>query len=454
MNLSRPIDRRSALAHLGAAAAIAAGSVAFAAPASVRRRVQQGKKLRHAAIGCGGMGFEDLRHIASHPGVQVVALCDVDTAQFERAREHAPDAKTFQDYREMFQAMKGEIDSVHVSTPDHMHAAIAMAAMAEGLHVYCQKPLTRTVAEARAMAARAKASGVVTQMGIQNHSNGNYATAKALFDQGLIGQIHEVHVWSDRPAGWWPQGVERPDGSDPVPESLDWDLWLGIAPRRPYKAEVYHRFQWRGREDFGTGAQGDMACHLMDPATWFLGLGNPTSLRSDGPKPNGESFPLWSRVHYTFPGNDLTTRGPVHLTWYDGGKLPPVDLLAEHGTTREAIPKNACLFVGTEGALVANPYDKPVLLPGDKYADIVLPTPGGVDHWHQFVDACLGKGETSAPFEYAAHLTEVALLGNIALRFPHETLEWNGAAGRFEGRDAANAHLKPTIRDGWSIDGM
>ena len=398
--------------------------------------------------------MSDLKQIAAHPDVEVVALCDVDTKQFEKAREFAPNAKEFQDYRVMFKELAGEIDSVHVSTPDHMHAAIAMAAMGAGLHVYCQKPLTRTVAEARAMAKRAASSGVVTQMGIQNHSNANYAASKALFEMDLIGKIHEVHVWSDRPAGWWAQGVEAPEGSDPVPETLDWDLWLGVAPKRPYKNGQYHTFHWRGREDFGTGAQGDMACHLMDPALWFLGLGAPLTIRSDGPTPNGESFPLWSRVHYTFPGNSLTTPGPLPLTWYDGGKLPPVDLLAEHGTDRDSIPANACLFVGTEGALIANPYDKAVLLPADKYKDLERPAPPAKNHWFEWVDACLGQGKTTAPFDYSAHLTEVALLGNVALRYPHQTMQWDAEAMSFPELKEADAHLRPTIRDGWTIDGL
>ncbi|MFT5735133.1 MAG: putative dehydrogenase [Planctomycetota bacterium] len=450
--MNQPIDRRSFLVQGGLLSA-AAASLSPAAWAAGIPRKRQGK-LRHAAIGCGGMGRTDLARIASHSDVEVVALCDIDTNMFEEARKHGPNAKEFQDYRVMFKEMEGQIDSCNVSTPDHMHAAIAMAAMAAGIHVYCQKPLTRTVAEARAMAKRAKDKSIVTQMGIQNHSNANYAAAKALFEQDLIGKIYEVHVWSDRPAGWWPQGVERTEGSDAVPKNVDWDLWLGIAPERPFLKGKYHPFQWRGREDFGTGAQGDMACHLMDPATWFLGLGAPLSIRSDGPVPNGESYPLWSRVHYTFPPNDLTMPGPLPLTWHDGGKKPPVDLLAAHGITPEEMPANACLFVGTEGALVANPYDKAILLPREKYADHERPTPPAKNHWHEWVNACLGRGETTAPFSYSAHLTEVALLGNIALRFPHQTLRWDDASMSFPDVPEANPHLKPTVRDGWSIDGM
>ncbi len=452
--MSQTFDRRALLATAGAGAAYLLSAQARAGAAPAPTRFVRGRKLRHAAIATGGMGLADLKQIASHAEVEIVALCDVDTARIEGGREFAPGAKEYQDWRKMLDEMEGEIDSVHVSTPDHMHAAIAMVAMSKGIHVYCQKPLTRTVAEARAMARRAKQSGVVTQMGIQNHSNANYAAALELFRAGHIGKIHEIHVWTDRPAGWWPQGVERPEGEDPVPETLDWDAWLGVAPVRPYKTKEYHPFRWRGREDFGTGAQGDMACHLMDPAPWFLGLGAPLTLRSDGPTPNGESFPLWSRIHYTFPPNELTTRGPLPLTWHDGGKLPSVDLLESLGTTRELLPKNACLFVGTEGALIANPYAPPVLLSAEKFADVEIPKPEARNHWHQFVDACRGEGKTSAPFEYAAKLTEVALLGNVALRFPHETLTWDGDGMKFPERPEADAHLYPTTRGEWVIDGM
>lgn len=442
--MTPPLHRRDLLLSAGAGMALA--STSFGAPRRGRRA-----PLRFAAIGCGGMGKADLAQISGHPDVKVVALCDVDSGMFAAAKEHAPDARTYADWRVMLKELAGELDAVSVSTPDHMHAAISMAAMAAGLHVYCQKPLTRTVAESRAMARRARESGVVTQMGIQNHSRLQLRTAKELFDRDLIGKIHSVHVWTDRPAGWWAQGVERPEGSDPVPATLDWDLWLGVAPERPFKAGAYHPFQWRGREDFGTGAQGDMACHLMDPAVWFLGLGRPLRIRSEGPSPNGESYPLWSQVRYEFAPNERTTRGPLVLTWYDGKRKPPVDLLAEFGTSREDLPANACLFVGTDGMLLADPYGAQRLFPEADFAEVKQPELAHVNHWHDWVDACLGKGTCVAPFDYAAGLTEVALLGNVALRFPHETLEYDARAMAFPGRPDADAHLSPTVRDGWAI---
>lgn len=440
-------SRRSFL-KLGASAALLplTSCLSSSAAASTERHFVAGR-VRHAGVGVGGMGASDLKAIAAHPEVDIVALCDVDAKRLAAAGELFPAAARFADWREMFDELGDGFDSVHVSTPDHMHAPITQRALADKKHVYCQKPLTRTVSEARAVQRAAREAGVVTQMGIQNHSNGNYRSALELFKQNHIGKIYEVHVWTDRPAGWWPQGVDRLPGADPVPEGLDWDLWLGVAPERPYKEKQYHPFSWRGWEDFGTGAQGDMACHLMDPALWFLGLDAPLSIRSDGPTPNGETYPLWSTVHYEFPANDLTTRGPLLLTWHDGGRKAPRQLLDDLGCGE--VPNNACLFVGTEGALLANPYGKPQLFPADKFADVTIPNLEGKNHWFEFIDACRGEAECSAGFDYSARLTEIALLGNVALNFPHESLEWDAAKMRFPQRPEADALLTPKYRTDW-----
>jgi len=405
-------------------------------------------KLRHASIGVGGMGKSDLEQLSGHGDVEIVALCDVDQGHLDAAAELHPGARTYRDWRELLEAEADSIDSVNVTTPDHMHAAITLAAMRAGKHVYCQKPLTRTVAEARAVGRATRSARVVTQMGIQNHSNTPYARALALFQAGHVGRIHRVHVWSDRPAGWWPQAVDRPAKTDPVPETLDWDKWLGVAPERPYVAETYHPFVWRGWKDFGTGAQGDMGCHLMDPALWFLGLGHPLSIRSDGPAPNDETYPAWSRVRYEFPPNELTAHGPLPVTWYDGGKKVWRELLDEYEAGE--VWANGCLFEGENGALLVSPYQDPRLLPESRFADVAMPEIEGVNHWHQYVDACFGRCETSAPFEYAAFMTEVALLGNVALHFPHDALEWNGDRGRFD-RGDANELLHTPYRRGWSV---
>ncbi len=439
------------LSALAGATFLGASCASLAALAPARKRPVKGR-LRHASIGVGGMGAADLGEIAAHPEVEVVALCDVDRGFLEQAAARVPGARLHRDWRELLAQEAWHLDSINVTTPDHMHAPITLAALELGLHVYCQKPLTRTIQEARAVARAARSAGVVTQMGIQNHSHAPYAQAIELFRAGHIGRVHEVHVWTDRPAGWWPQGVERPPGADPVPETLDWDLWLGVAPGRPYKGGNYHPFAWRGWKDFGTGAQGDMACHLMDPALWFLGLRDPLRVRSDGPRPNDETYPLWSRVHYEFPPNELTTRGPLLLTWHDGGKKPARELCDDLGAGE--IWGNGSLFLGEKGALLASPYDPPRLLPAERFASVAIPEKHDVNHWHQWVDACRGVGSPSAPFEYAAFLTEVALLGNVALHFPNETLEWDARRVRFPERPEANAFLAPRYRKGWETRGL
>lgn len=400
-------------------------------------------RVRHAAIGVGGMGAADLGQISGHGAIDVVALCDVDAGYLEAAGKLFPNARLYRDWRELFAEEDRAIDAVHVTIPDHMHAPVMLEALRRGKHVYGQKPLTRTIAEARAVADAARRAGTATQMGIQNHTNVNYDAARQLFEAGHIGPVYEVHVWTDRPSGWWPQGVDRAEGEDPVPETLDWNLWLGTAPVRPYKKELYHPFSWRGFRDFGTGAQGDMACHLMDPALWFLELEAPLSVRSDGPVPSAETYPLWTRVHYEFAATPHTTRGPLQLTWYDGGKAP-TGPLAELGV--ESVPPNKCLFIGEKGALLADPYGPPRLLPEERFADVAIPSGTYVSHWHQWVDACRGVGKTSAPFSYAAFLTEVALLGNVALEFPHETLRWDAARMRFPGRSEAERLLSSRPR--------
>ena len=443
------------------------GGAALAGCASTPRRIVTPGKLRHAGIGAGGMGDADLSQLASHAELEIVALCDVDEAHLKAAAEKYPDARLYRDWRELFAKEDDAIDSVSVTIPDHMHAVVMLEALRRRKHVYGQKPLTRTVSEARAVARASERSGVVTQMGIQNHSAQPYAQAFRLFHEGHVGEVYAVHVWSDRPAGWWPQGCGRQEGEDEIPATLDWDRWLGVAPVRPYKTGQYHPFAWRGWKDFGTGAQGDMGCHLMDPAIWFLELGHPLRIRSDGPAPNDETYPLWSRVDYDFPATRFTTAGPLRFTWHDGGKHAYREILEEIGadlfepaTKDDGTPnenagalrgewKNACLFLGTKGAMVASPYGPPLVLRADQ-AEVAIPEIATRNHWHTWIEACRGQGETNAPFDYAALLTEIVLLGNVALHFPHESLEWNGRAMEFRGRMEATRLLSSEYREGWS----
>ncbi|MDP7062552.1 MAG: Gfo/Idh/MocA family oxidoreductase [Planctomycetota bacterium] len=437
--------RRGFLRFTATSAALIAASRTATA-----RHLFNGGKLRHAHVGVGGMGRADLGSISSHPDLEVVALCDVDANHLAAAAKLHPNAKIYADWREMFQEMATEIDSVCVSTPDHMHAPVTMTAMSLGKHVYCQKPLTHTVKEARLIGTAAANSRVMTQMGIQNHSGGNYLSTIETFNSGITGPVSDVHVWSDRPAGWWPQGEERPEGSDSIPEHLSWDLWLGVAPERPYKAgRIYHPFAWRGRKDFGTGAQGDMACHLMDPAPWFLGLKDPLTVKSVGPKPTADCFPLWSRVSYRFPATPKTHKDGVNVTWHDGGKNP-AELVKEYQI--ENLYSNGSLFVGPKGALLVSPYEPcRFFKKGEGEVEFERVTVKARDHYHQWVDACFGRDHCTAAFGYSAHLTEVALLGNIALEFPNEELRWNPKEMRFDGNAKATKMVHKPYRSGWEV---
>lgn len=444
------LTRRQVLSALALSAA-ALPLLGTAACASAPRRVVTNGRLRHAGIGVGGMGWHDLNSIAAHPDVDVVALCDVDASNLAAARERYPAARAYRDWRELLATEAGALDSVHVTVPDHNHAAPMVTALRGGLHVYGQKPLTRTVHECRVVAEEARLAGTATQMGIQNRAGHPYRQSLALFEQGLIGPVREVHVWTDRPKGWWPQGVERRPGSLPAPETLDFDLWLGTAPERPY-LDGYHPFAWRGVIDFGTGAQGDMGCHLMDPALWFLELGLPLSLLSSGPTPTNDTYPLTSTVRMEFAGTRHTVPGPISLTWYDGGLLPPRALL--HELEAGEVYANACLFVGTEGALLASPYETPRLLSPARFSDVPVPVVPDVNHWFGWVDACLGRAEPVAPFAYAATLSEAALLGNVALAHSGVSLTYDADDMRCPGHPSADAWLRQAYRKGWSVTGL
>jgi len=428
-----------------------AASLAFAcqAPPAKTQLLKEGSRLRHAAVGVGGMGAEDLKQIASHPDVDVVALCDVDADRLKKAAELHPKARTFSSWHEMFAAMGGEIDSVHVTIPDHNHAIVAAWALSMGMHVYCQKPLTHDVLEARMLERAAERHGAVTQMGIQNHAASPYRSALAFFQSGVLGAVSQVHVWTDRPAGWWPQNVERPDHVDEIPPTLDWNQWLGTAPERPFTKGAYHAFVWRGRKDFGTGAQGDMACHLMDPALWFLDIRRPSSVHSIGPMPNTESYPLWSEIHYRFPPSVHTGPDGVEVVWCDGKRMPE-QAFGEFGVKKPY--GNASLFVGASKALMVSPYESCRLFErGKGEVKIELPLVSALSHWHQFVDACFGRAHTQASFAYAAPLSEVALLGNVAMEFPGQRLRWDAKRLRFPDTHDADAWLKRRYREGWEL---
>lgn len=399
-------------------------------PSSVWAIAKNGK-LRTAHIGVGGMGADDLKAIASHAMVEVTALCDVDSNNLAAAQKLYPNAKAFKDYRKLFEQMGKDIDAVIVSTPDHTHAPASVMAMQMGKPVYCQKPLTHHVTEARAMRKMAEDNKLVTQMGIQIHSWKEYRGTAQLIQSGIIGKVHTVRAWSNKN---WGYDGSAPTGSDPVPSTLDWNLWLGTSPERPYKDKVYHPGQWRKLLDYGCGTLGDMGVHIFDTPYTALALDVPLTINCKCRQPNGFSHPEHNVVTYEFPGTQYTTE-TLKWIWYDGTKAPKKhkELKMPKGAK---LPDQGSMFVGEKGRLLLPHIGYPKLIVGKKFEEFKFPELEAVDHYHQFVDACLGKTQTSAPFSYAARLTESILLGVVANRFPNETLNWDNASSKFSKAEA------------------
>src|SRR6266567_4504318 len=392
--------------------ATAATAVAF--PFVARRNVLgANNRLNIAGIGVGGKGASDIENVDHE---NIFALCDVDQVNAAETLKKYPQAKNFKDFRVMLEKEGKQIDAVTVSTPDHMHAPAAILAMRMGKHVYCQKPLTHTVYEARQMAEVARQHHVSTQMGNQGHCNPDTRRLVELIQAGVLGEVSQIHVWTDRPANWWPQGIGRPKETPPVPPTLDWDLWLGVAPWRPYHP-AYVPFKWRGFWDFGTGALGDMACHCMDLAFFSLQLGAPASVEAQSSGGNGETAPNWSVIAYEFPGQG--PRAPAKMTWYDGGKKPSAELVGG----RE-LSSNGIVLVGDKDTLYVPSYwGAGSFLSGAKLEDFknipeTLPKPPGFErnHHQEWLQACKGGPKALSNFDYAGPMTEAVLLGNVALR--------------------------------------
>ena len=515
MSKKKEISRRTFLTK------VAAGSAACAiVPRHVLGRgfTSPSDTLNVAGVGVGGMGRNNLINLASQ---NIVALCDVDwryadkgfdrlDLDIERLKkrielpappppgeapvpfdpiraqarldrmvklktEHLPRAKRYTDYRDMLEHQK-DIDAVMVATPDHMHASIALAAMELGKHVYVQKPLCWSVEEARKLSRRAKETKVATQMGNQGHSSNDGRTAVEYVWAGAIGDVREVHIWTNRPLGFWPQGVPRPEllkagpeplrwsgrdvnarlaaalcGDYPVPPGLAWDLFLGTAAANVDYHPIYHPFNWRGWTDWGVGAIGDMGAHLIDHSLWSLNLGLPTSVETVSTPFNGASYPNATLTFYEFPARGPMP--PVKLTWYDGGLKPnkPEELGDE-----ELNKEGGALLIGSKGKLLHDTYGfKPRLLPSSLHDSFgkppeKLPRIAGEAHEMNWVDAAKGKLEASCPFEYAARLTEVMLLGIVALR-AGKKIYYDGPNMRITNVLAANDYLRREYRQGWSI---
>ncbi len=414
------------------------------------------EKLNIAGIGVGGQGGSDISGVASE---NIIALADVDDERAAATFKKFPNAKRYRDFRIMLEKEKS-IDAVVVSTPDHTHAVAAMMAIKLGKHVYCQKPLTHTVYEARKLTEAAREAKVVTQMGNQaNSMEGVRQVCEWIWD-GAIGNVREVHVWSDRPGGRWPQGIDRPKETPPVPSTLDWDLWLGPAPQRPYNP-IYVPFKWRGFWDFGTGPLGDMGSHDLAPVFWAMKLKYPTSVEASSTGFNTETLPLASMLTFEFPARGEMP--PLKVHWYDGGLLPPQPDELEPGRT---LPHDdGVIFVGDKGILLAEGWgaQRPRLLPESRMKEYKQPPktlPRSPGHYQQWIEACKNGTPTSSNFDVAGPITECMLLGTVALRTGKERgggcrirqkLYWDGPNMKVTNDAAANELLHFKYRQGWTL---
>ncbi len=454
-NLKSKITRRQFMGS----AATAAASVMI-----IPRKVLGGRgysspsdTLNIGCVGVGGKGSSDIRSVSTE---NIVALCDVDdrmTAKFLKSESNIPQqlemykrAKKYKNFRVMLDKEK-DIDAITVSTPDHTHAVIAMRAIKMGKHVFVQKPLTHTIKEARMLAQAAKEGGIVSQMGNQGHAGEGARLMNEWVWDGAIGDVHTVYVWTNRPI--WPQGIDAPEEIPSVPPVLDWNLWLGPAPWRPYHP-AYAPFSWRGWWDFGTGALGDMGAHIMDQAFWTLKLGHPDSIQASSTKFTEDSYPLASIVTYEFPARGKMP--PITMKWFDGGLMPPRPEGLEPGR-RMGDEGGGGIFIGDKGMLMYSTYSQnPRIVPEAKMREYERPektiprSPGIHEEWIEAIK----KGEKSTTdFSYSAHLTEVILLGNVAIRTKeyNRKLDWNGEKMEITNLPEANQYLHKDYRAGWSL---
>jgi len=422
-------------------------------PHKTGRYASPNERLNIACIGVGGMGGGDTRGVS---GENLVAFCDVDDRRASDTFKAFPDVPRFKDYRILLDTMEKQIDALTISTPDHMHAPIAMRAIRMGKHVRVQKPLTHTVEEARALEKAAAEHGVVTAMGIQGHSSEGTRLLCEWIWAGAIGPVREVQYWTNRPI--WPQGINRPTETPPVPEGMDWQLWLGGAPWRPYH-DAYAPFKWRGWWDFGTGALGDIGCHAMDAAFWSLHLKYPERMKAISHGLTDESAPIWSVVTLEFPERD-TPNGkmpPLKMVWHDGGRMParPAELEADRELPGDV---GGQLFIGEKGKILADNYcANPRLIPETRMQDFLknsrpdktIPRVEGT--YQEFITACKGGPAPGANFDFAAKLTETCHLGNIAVRTGRE-LEYDGERMRFTNYREADDLLRTRYRKGFDLD--
>ncbi|HPK70964.1 MAG TPA: Gfo/Idh/MocA family oxidoreductase [Vicinamibacterales bacterium] len=449
--------------HQAAAAAGTVGALTIL-PGRVfggQRKLAPSDKLNLGAVGVGGMGGSNLSRCETE---NIIALCDVDSALAAKTFGKYPNARRYGNYREMFDKEK-DLDAVIVATPDHTHAVVAMAAMQRGLHVYVQKPIAHAVWEARLMTETARKHKISSQMGNQGHSGEGLRLISEWVAAGALGQIKEVHAWTNRPV--WPQGVEveRPKDTPPVPATMDWDEWIGPAPSRPFHP-TYHPGRWRAWWDFGTGSLGDMGCHILDPVFAALDLKYPISVEGCISTyweefwklvvPKNETYPRSAIVRYNFPARK--NMPPLQLTWWDGGLMPARPAELEVGR-KLGDDDGGVLLVGSEATLMAGCYGRsPRLIPETRMRDFTQPAktlervPKGEDgHEQDWIRSCKDGKPSSSNFDYSGPLSEMVLMGNLAVRFPGRLLLWDGEAMKVTNDEEANAYVRRQYREGWKL---
>ncbi|HXI51016.1 MAG TPA: Gfo/Idh/MocA family oxidoreductase [Candidatus Saccharimonadales bacterium] len=439
------------------------GATAVAGPYVVRGQ-NLNSRVQVGVIGAGGKGSSDTDDTAKVGGV-IYALCDVDKGTLEARGKKYPEAKRYQDFRKMLTELDKDLDAVIVATPDHMHAPASTMAMSMKKHCFCQKPLTHSVFEARRMRELSKKMKVATQMGNQGSAGPGLRRAVEVIQAGVIGKPLELHVWSNRPI--WPQGINRPPGEDPVPDTLDWNQWLGPAPFRPYKKDTYHAFKWRGWQDFGTGALGDMACHTVNMPFRALKLGYPTEIEAESTGINKETYARSSKIRFQFPAREGLP--PLTFWWYDGKPdgedtfRPHPDLTSDIVAKQGKLPGSGCLIIGDKGRIFSpDDYGSQFFvrlkdekdLRASKDHEAVKPIPETIPrspgHYKEWMDAMHGGPAAYSNFDIAAYLTEIILLGCVALRVGHK-LEWNGPKMKATNCSEAAQYVKREYREGWKL---
>jgi predicted dehydrogenase len=412
--------------------------------------------LQHASVGVGGMGWVDLQNFRQHPRAKVVALCDVDSQHLAKAAEDSKDARTYADWRELLAKEGDRVDSVSVSIPDHMHFAVAYAALKAGKQVYCQKPLCHDVAEVRALTRTARLH--VTQLGTQMAASVHDRTSVQWLQEGRIGKVTRAYFCANRPGAVESYRLPgpRPAQGETPPAQLDWDLWLGTAPTRPYASGIYHPTKWRAWQDFGTGWSGDIGCHIFDAVWKGLELKAPTSVVArvqeswkNAPERRADTWPQANHITWTFPANQFIAGTELTAEWFDGEFFPPDHIRKLYSADLKEYPTESVMLIGTEGSLLHVPGYPPTLLPEEKFREVRRPAVKDRNHYHLFIDACLGGDPTESHFGVTGPMTEAILLGTVAVRLPERKLLWDAPRMRVTHVAEANALLRRNYRQGW-----